>query len=114
LEAVFVCTNFAKQDLQLKQQPDILNVVTGLLGAASGREALINSLEERAIDRLSELAAFYDMTMLASEVENLSDILEPALSHILELTDSDSVCIHEFSSDATTVSLMSQVGWQQN
>jgi PAS domain S-box-containing protein len=113
LAAALVCSNFVKQDSKIAQQLDILNVISGMLGNTLQREALLNSLEQRAIDRTRELAAFYDMTMLAGEVENLSDILEPTLEHIMMLAHCQAVSIHELSADGTSLHLVAQQGLEQ-
>lgn len=113
LAAVLVCSNFVKRESKIAQQLDILNVISGLLGNTLQREALLNSLEQRAIDRTRELAAFYDMTMLAGEEENLSDILEPTLEHIMMLARCQAVSIHELSADSTCLHIVAQQGFEQ-
>lgn len=114
LAAVLVCSNFVGQDSAITRQLDILNVVADLLGTMLQREALLDSLEQRAIDRTRELTAFYDMTMLASEAENLSDILEPTLDHIIEVARCQAVSIHELSADGKTLYLVAQHGLDQD
>lgn len=113
LAAVLVCSNFVKQGSAITRQLDILNVVADLLGTLLQREALLDSLEQRAIDRTRELMAFYDMTMLANEAENLSDILEPTLDHIIEVAHCQAVSIHELSADGTSLYLVAQHGLAQ-
>ncbi len=114
LAAVLVCSNFVKRDSRITQQLDILNVISGLLGTMLRREALLDSLEQRAIDRTRELTAFYDMTMLAGGVENLPDILEPALDHIMMVAHCQAVCIHELSANGATLRLVAQHGLEQD
>jgi len=114
LAAVLICSNFVKGDSKISQRLDILNVISGLLGNMLRREALLDSLEQRAIDRTRELAAFYEMTMLAGEVENLSDILEPALDHIMTVAQCQAISIHELSADGTRLQLVAQHGFEQD
>lgn len=113
LMAVMICSNFVRSSSEIAHQLDILNVVSGLLGSVLQREALLDSLEQRVIDRTSELAAFYDMTMLAGGEGSLSDILVPALDHIMEVTHCQAVSVHELSADGTTLSLVAQHGLEQ-
>lgn len=110
LEAVLVSSNFATEESPLNRQLDILKVIAGLLQTALQREALLNSLEQRAIDRTRELAAFYDMTMLAAEAENLSDILQPALTQIMEAARCQAISVHEVSDDGEKLHLVAEYG----
>jgi signal transduction histidine kinase len=114
LAAVLVCSNFAKKETKASRRFDILNVVSDLLETLLQREALLDSLEGRAIDRSRELAAFYDMTMLAGEAENVSDILKPALIHIMTVVNCQAVSIHELSAtNRRALQLVAQHGLDQ-
>ena len=65
-----------------------------------------NELEERVAERTRELSAFTDLTMLPSDNENISDILQPALNRIMEIGLCQALCVHLLTQDQGFLTLV--------
>lgn len=76
-------------------------------------EVLVDQLEDRLVARTRELAAVFDLSMLASQADSLPDLLQPAVAQIAQIADCDAICIHLFSSDAERLDLAAQAGLTQ-
>lgn len=71
-------------------------------------QASYAELEERVTDRTRELSAFTDLTMLPGEREELVDILQPALSRVIEVGLSDAIGVHVLAEDRRSIELVAQ------
>jgi nitrate/nitrite-specific signal transduction histidine kinase len=67
-------------------------------------------LEQRVIARTQEMAAFYDVTLLTSESQDMSDLLEPALSRILDIGKCQAASIHLITEDQSSLHLVARQG----
>ena len=65
-------------------------------------------LEERVSDRTRELSAFTDLTMLAGDYEDMSDLLQPALNRIMEVGLCQALCVHLLAEDGQSLALVAQ------
>jgi len=66
------------------------------------------SLEHHLVARTEELAAFFDLTLLAGQGVNLPEVFEQVLPRIIEVTHSRAVCIHLFDADRAALRLAAQ------
>ena len=73
-------------------------------------QRMVETLEQRVADRTEELAAFFDLILLAGQAVSLDDIVEQALSRIIEVTRSRAICIHLLDADRATLRLAAQQG----
>jgi signal transduction histidine kinase len=87
-----------------------VEVVASLLGSLLRREALLSTLEEKIAERTRELSAFFDMAMLSGEAQELSDIMQPALTKIMEISASEAGIIHIFDEDKQLLTMVAQRG----
>ncbi|MFN8458380.1 MAG: histidine kinase [Anaerolineae bacterium] len=69
-------------------------MVSSLEESRQSLQDLTQNLEQRVAARTDELAAFFDLTILAGQAVNLVDVFEQALPHILEVTNSRIICLH--------------------
>jgi signal transduction histidine kinase len=60
--------------------------------------------------RTEEIAAFFDLTLLAGQAADRGDVFEQALPRIAEITRSRVVCIHLLDADRTALRLAAQQG----
>ena len=91
---------------------DTVDLLRSEIGERERAEAEIQemmvSLEQRLAARTEELAAFFDLILLAGQGVNLPDIFEQALPRIIEVTHSRAVCIHLLDADRTALRLAAQ------
>ena len=66
------------------------------------------SLERHLVARTEELAAFFDLTLLAGQGVNLPEVFEQVLPRILEATRSRAICVHLLDAGRTTLHLAGQ------
>lgn len=71
---------------------------------------LVATLEQRVAARTDELATFFDLTLLAGQVADLSDLFEQVLARILETTRSRALCLHLFAEEHSALYLARQQG----
>ncbi|MCA9952089.1 MAG: GAF domain-containing protein, partial [Anaerolineales bacterium] len=71
-------------------------------------QASYDELEARITDRTQELSAFTDLTMLPGEQESLTDILQPALTHIIEIGLCQALSVHLLAEDQQALVLAAQ------
>lgn len=71
---------------------------------------LLDALEQRVADRTRELTTFLDLTMLVSEAQTLTDILEAAIDRVLEVGQCQAVCLHLPNEDQSGLELAVQRG----
>ena len=89
---------------ELESSNSDLRVAQGELGETN------EALEERITARTQEMAALFDVTMLTSESQDVSDLLGPALARIIELGSCHAVCIHLFSEDRKSLNMVANRG----
>jgi signal transduction histidine kinase len=78
--------------------------------AENALQEMMASLEQRVADRTEELAAFFDLTLLAGQSADVADVLEQALPRIMEVTRSQAVCIHLLDANHTALRLAAHQG----
>jgi signal transduction histidine kinase/HAMP domain-containing protein len=105
---VLGCHGLAGVDAGFAQDFQALEVIAALLGSAIQRDRALETLEQRVAARTRELAAFFDLTMLAGGQQALPDILEPAVARIVALNYCRALCIHLLDKDGTTLNLVVQ------
>ena len=71
-------------------------------------------LEDRIAARTQEMAALFDVTMLTSESQDVSDLLGPALTRIIELGSCQAACIHLFTDGHSSLYMVAQRGLPSN
>ncbi len=64
------------------------------------------TLEERVTLRTRELSAFTELTLLSGEQDDLTYILQPALSHILETGLCQALCVHLLPEDKDALEIV--------
>jgi HAMP domain-containing protein len=70
-------------------------------------QASYYELEERISDRTRELSAFTDLTMLPTDNDDdLANILQPALTRIMEINLCQALCVHLLSDDNVSMELV--------
>jgi signal transduction histidine kinase len=77
-----------------EEEHHLLTAISEIAGNALHRSIVMETLEQRVADRTRELAALYDVTVLASGAQELEDLLEQSLEKILEVGKCEAVCIH--------------------
>jgi signal transduction histidine kinase len=87
-------------------------VVASLLGSLLHRASLLNMLEEKVAERTRELSAFFDLAVLAGEAEELSDIMQPALVKVMEISASEAAMIQVFDEEQRVLRIVAQRGFQ--
>ena len=92
----------------------LLTAMAEIAGNALQRSLMMETLEQRVSDRTRELAALYDMTVLASGVQELESMLKQSLGKILEAGQGDAVCIHLLKRNKTELHLVGQRGLPAN
>jgi len=113
LAGVIACSNLNLPKSILSENIQSAEVVTDMLGSLLQREALLSTLEEKVSERTRELSAFFDMTMLAGEAQEVSDIMQPALVRIMEISASEAASIHLFAEDQQAMELVAQRGFRK-
>jgi signal transduction histidine kinase len=88
-----------------------LDIVANLLGSILSREAVLNMLEEKVAERTRELSAFFDLAMLSGEAQDLSDIMQPALMKIMEISASEAAMIHLIDEEQRVMRVVAQRGF---
>jgi signal transduction histidine kinase/tetratricopeptide (TPR) repeat protein len=78
--------------------------------AESALQETMASLEQRVAARTDELAAFFDLMVLASQAVDVADVFEQAVPRIMEVTRSQAICIHLLDEDRTALWLAAQQG----
>ena len=73
-------------------------------------QRMVNTLEQRVAARTEELTAFLDLILLAGQAVNLTDIVEQALTRIIEVTRSQAICVHLLDAEGVTLWLADQQG----
>ena len=73
-------------------------------------QQMVGTLEQRVADRTEELTAFLDLVLLAGQAVSLDDIVDQALSRIIEVTRSRALCVHLVDADGATLRLAAQQG----
>lgn len=88
----------------------ILQLGANLIESRLRVERALETLEQRLVARTSELAAYFDISMLASKAETLTDLLLPAAEQIARIGQCQAVCIHLLGQDAEGLTLAAHVG----
>jgi PAS domain S-box-containing protein len=65
-------------------------------------------LEQRLAARTRELAAFFDLATLTARGWDLSEILEPALTRIMDVAHCQAICVHLLDEGGSALQLVSQ------
>jgi signal transduction histidine kinase len=78
---------------------DLRDLATTFNAMVNRIRELVENLEQHLATRTQELSAFFDLTMLTSSGQDLPEILEPAVSRILEVSHSQAICIHLLTED---------------
>lgn len=110
LAGAIACSNPKLRKSKIIENIQLVEVVASLLGSLLRREALLNTLEEKVAERTRELSAFFDMAMLAGEAQEISDIMQPALVKIMEVSSSEAAFIHLYDEDQPALKLVAQRG----
>jgi two-component system nitrate/nitrite sensor histidine kinase NarX len=93
------------------QYNDEIGSLTGSFNTLTGSlEQSYDTLEQRIADRTRELSAFSDLTMLSAEQDNLENILEPALSRVMETTGCHAIALHLLNPEDGTLELFAERG----
>ncbi len=114
LAGAIVFSNPNHQKARTPENVQSVEVVAGMLGSLLNREQLLNKLEEKVAERTRELFAFFDLAMLAGETQEISDILQPALMKIMEISASQAAIIHLYDGDQLTLELVAQRGFPKD
>ncbi len=112
MEFVIFITNPKLPKVKIEENTKVVEVVLSMLGSLLRREALLNTLEEKIAERTRELSAFFDMAMLSGEAQELSDIMQPALVKVMEISASEAAIIHLYEEDQRVMKIVAQRGIQ--
>jgi signal transduction histidine kinase len=99
LIGVLACENIGFTGELFADVRRMLEVAAGILSSALAHQQLLDDLELKINTRTRELAALYDLAILGGQSAQLSDILQPMLSRILEITSSEAACLHLLEGD---------------
>lgn len=110
LTAVLACSNFDGSSDRRADRLRVLQLGANLVENMLRREAVLATLERRVASRTQELSTLFDVTLLAGEAESLPEVLEPAVRRLAEVGYCDSICIHLYSQEEQTLTLVAQRG----
>jgi signal transduction histidine kinase len=110
LAAVLICTDFATKDEPKPDNLRILQLGANLIENMLRLETILASLEKRVADRTKDLTALFDFTMLTSQTDTTSDMLEPAIRQIADTTRCQAICVHLFTPEQESLTLTAQLG----
>ena len=71
-------------------------------------QRVLASLDQRVAARTEELAAFFDLTVLAGQATNFNNVFQQAIPRILEVTRSRAICIHLLKPNQPSLHLAAQ------
>ncbi len=74
------------------------------------REMVLETLSQQVADRTQEMTAFFDVDMLASEWQDIQEILEPIIGKIMEVGRCQAVSIHLLTEQQPSLRLITQQG----
>jgi nitrate/nitrite-specific signal transduction histidine kinase len=110
---VALCGNFLPEGSDISNSLQFIQVFSNLLSGQVQREELLRTLEKRVAEQARELSNLYAMTLLGGESREIADILQPALFRIQEVSSSEAACIHFYSAEQQTLSLVAHHGIPQ-
>jgi signal transduction histidine kinase len=112
LEGLVAISNPQVLESKVLENIGFLGVVASILASLLRREAVLNSLEEKVAERTRELSAFFDLAVLAGEAQELSDIMQPALAKVMDVSASEAAVIHLFEEEQGVMRIVAQRGFQ--
>ena len=110
LSGVIVCSDLNIPDARISENIQACSVIASMLGSMLDREALLTNLEGKVTDRTRELSTFFDLAMLSSDAQEISDIMQPALVKIIEMIACDAAMIHIIADDRQSLKLVAWKG----
>jgi signal transduction histidine kinase/HAMP domain-containing protein len=110
LAGLIACINPGLSATKIQENIQLVEVIVGLLGSLLRRNAVLNTLEEKIAERTRELSAFYDMTMLSSEAQEIVDVIQPALVRVMETSSSEAGMIHLYAPEQHSLRLIAMRG----
>lgn len=105
---------FQQPHTPTEEEERLLMALAEITGNALHRNIIMETLEQRVANRTRELAALYDVTVLASGSQELGQALEKSLDKILEAGQCQATCIHLFDQDTHKLCLIAQTGIPDN
>jgi signal transduction histidine kinase/HAMP domain-containing protein len=96
---VLVCENIHVSAEEFDETRQMLEVAAGILGSALAHQQLLDELERKINTRSHELATLYDLAILGGRSERLSDVLQPMLGRVVEITASQAASVHLVDED---------------
>lgn len=114
INGVIICVDPALPKFKTIENFQLIEVVAGLLSSLLRREAILLTLEEKIAERTRELSAFFDMTMLSGQAQDLADILQPALVKVMETSSSEAGVIYLYEPDQLSLKLIAMRGIPSN
>jgi signal transduction histidine kinase/HAMP domain-containing protein len=113
LHGLLGCSNLQAAPDIVQMNIRILELVAGMLKSLLQREYLIQTLEEQVAERTRQLTTLLDMAILSDQPQDLSDMLQPTLHSIIEISDCDAAGIHIFEAQHSSLELVAQRGIPQ-
>ncbi|NTU78408.1 MAG: tetratricopeptide repeat protein [Chloroflexales bacterium] len=95
---------------ELREAVDLLRLqVRERERAEAAIQNLVVTLEQRLATRTTEVATFFDLTLLAGQATRLADTFVQVLPRIIEVTRSDAISIHLLDESRTELHLVGQL-----
>jgi signal transduction histidine kinase/HAMP domain-containing protein len=110
LTGVIVCSNMNQPMPIIAERIPFGEMVASMLGRMLQRDALLNMLEEKVAERTHELSTLFDMAILSSEAHEISEIMQPALSKVMEISFSEAGLLHLYDNEKHTFELVAMRG----
>jgi signal transduction histidine kinase/HAMP domain-containing protein len=111
LTGIIACIHPELPEPNIIENIQSVEVVASMLGAMLQRESLLNLLEEKVAERTREISAFFDMTMLSGEAQEIADLMQPALAKVIEISYSSAGAIYLYDSELVTLTLVALRGF---
>jgi signal transduction histidine kinase len=110
LVGLLLCCDAERLQEDQEEGLHFVQAAVGMLSAMLRIDQIMNALEKRVAEQTEELAAFFNMAVLASGSEHMTETLAAALTMIREIGNCDAVCVHILSPDGASLQLAYQVG----
>ena len=110
LTGVILCSDLRQPMPIINERIQFGEMVASMLGRMLQRDALLNMLEEKVAERTRELSTFFDMAILSGEAHEISEIMQPALVKVMEISSSEAGMIHLYDNEQHTAKLVAMRG----
>lgn len=110
LTGLLVCCDAEWFGTQSQQAIEFVSTAATLLSGMLRIKQMMTTLEQRVAEQTLELTAFFNMSLLGSNAENLDETLSHSLNMIREIGNCDAVAVHLVEWEGKGAHLAYQVG----